>query len=98
MICPRKSLKKLPGFAGNTNVMDVTEKPGAGLHDGTPEGYGGAEKAEIRIGQLTNIFISLAQVLDDLLRGRRYPVKSLFGAVPQIARNSGTYPQPIPQT
>jgi hypothetical protein len=25
---PCKSLKKLPGFAGNTNVMEVTEKAG----------------------------------------------------------------------
>jgi hypothetical protein len=28
MTHPRKSLKKLPGFAENSNVMKVTEKPG----------------------------------------------------------------------
>ena len=42
--------------------------------------------------ELPNIFIGLVQILDDLLPGRRYPVKSLFGAVPQIARNSGALP------
>jgi len=42
---PAKSLKKLPGFAGNTNVMMVTEKGGPGAAYWAPEGYGGMQKS-----------------------------------------------------
>ncbi|MET4071106.1 hypothetical protein ABID58_005916 [Bradyrhizobium sp. S3.2.6] len=30
MTRPPQVFEKLPGFAGNTNVTDVTEKPGTG--------------------------------------------------------------------
>jgi hypothetical protein len=48
--------------------------------------------------KLTSIFSDLAKSRRDLLPPARYPVKALFGAAPQIARNSGTHPRPIPQT
>jgi len=95
---PCKSLKKLPGFAGKTNVMEVTEKPARRLHDRSPEGYGEAVKAAIWIGELSSIFRRLVQILSNLLPQGLYPVKGLFGAAPQIARNSGSHPRPIPQT
>ena len=60
-----------------------------------PEGYGGAENGDFGAGGLTNLFSDLAQNFGDLLPPGRYPVKGLFGAAPQIARNSGAHPRPI---
>ncbi|MDF0498749.1 hypothetical protein [Bradyrhizobium yuanmingense] len=95
---PCKSLKRLLGFAGNTNVTNVTEKPARGLHGRSPECYREAIKAGLELGELANKFSYLVQILGNLLPQGLYPVKGLFGAAPQIARNSGALPRPIPQT
>jgi hypothetical protein len=91
-------LKRLPGFAGNTNVTEVTEKPAEGLHFEAPDDPGKHGNAEIWRRKLSSVFRSLNQILGNLLPGPLYPVKGLFGAAPQIARNSGAHPRPIPQT
>jgi hypothetical protein len=54
-------LKKLPGFAGNTNVPQLTEKPARGLLGSAPESYGKVENEGMQPGELTNIFSHLAQ-------------------------------------
>jgi hypothetical protein len=58
-----KSLKKLPGFAGNTNVPELAEKPARGLHGPSPESYGEGKNEGAWFDELTNIFSSLAQFL-----------------------------------
>src|SRR5438105_3240430 len=52
----------------------------------------GAKDGDFWAGELANDFSDLAQSMGNLLPGRRYPVKGLFGAAPQIARNSGAHP------
>jgi hypothetical protein len=89
---PCKSLKKLPGFAGKTNVMIVTGESGTRAACFSPQGYGDTKIARLfRTNYISN-FNALAQILGNLLPGGLYPVKGLFGAAPQIARNSGAHP------
>lgn len=59
---------------------------------------GEPKNAQTWLGELTNTFSRLAQILSNLLPQGLYAVKGLFGAAPQIARNSGALPRPIPQT
>src|SRR5262245_763479 len=57
-----------------------------------------AKNPHLGPGELTNTISDLVQFLGNLLPGGLYPVKGLFGAAPQIARNSGALPRLIPQT
>jgi hypothetical protein len=96
---PQQVLENWHEFVGNTNVIDVTEKSGTGTALlGAETGGQAMKKFHRRRYKLTSIFSYLAKSLGDLLPPARYPVKALFGAAPQIARNSGTHPRPIPQT
>src|SRR5690242_7309112 len=50
---------------------------------------GRPKKQPHEVSKFTRSLSGLAQILSNLLRGTSYPVKGLFGAAPQIARNSG---------